>query len=365
MSTSISHSIAYFDDNFTGRPDMGDNYHADRMYRVHPRNRAEAWKQEHRKRLLKSLLEGFYIPPIIVHVDLEIDAKGHPVERRSILDGGQRATAIRRILLGEVAPLTPDELTLIRSTTIQVVLLRGLSSEGIRQQFRLLNKVVAVTPGHLYDMSHESPLVQCALSLLNDTAHPLRARITQAWYDTQDADTNAKGALANAVAICAGILHGPEHITKSFDRNEVYLLEPVNTASVYTMLSHVLDVFDSADIAQPMADQRKRKGEMAVGKYIGPMIYDMLTDGADLNQVKRKWADIVARCRRAEPLALEASTVKGAQNLTRRKLQRISIQVDFMRDRGRMPSDDEVKAIVGTQADMDDESTLDDDEDDM
>jgi hypothetical protein len=350
MTSTETLSLYDLDRQFSGRNEAGfpGGYEPTALYLLHPRQRAEVWKREHQLKLLESFDRGRYVPPIIVHEVIE-----NNIRRRYILDGGNRFSAVRRILRGTVRELTADELLRVRSYTIMVVVLRGLDAAEIREQFRLLNRVVRVTDGHLYYMSREdSPLIDYACRLMEDPEHPLRAQIVALFGEAVLQDTDSRGTLSNLMALCAGAQHGlgprtasgkyPQcHITRSFDVNCDILGVPVDAALIETRLRICFAAFERADDIIRMADARVRKGEFNVGRYLGVMLHDLAV-GIDPMVLVGKWSQTIASVRDGNGTMANATTIKGAQNLNHRKMSQISFQVDFALGHQRMPNEAEL-----------------------
>jgi hypothetical protein len=351
-------SIYDLNANFTGRttPGFPGGYDPTRLYRLHRRNRAEVWSRENRAMLLDSIRRRRYIPAIIVHEVVEGGRVHH-----DILDGGNRISAIRRILEGNEFDLTEEDRRSVERAAIDVVILRNMNPEEIRMQFRLLNKVVRVSHGQLYHMSAEdSPLVAYAASIMTDETNALRPRILDIFPQGVLTDTASRGMLANLVALCAGAQNGERHITTSFDRNEPVLSLPINLALIETRLGLAFSAIRRANTRMPadwVRDGRVSRGEFNVGRYLGAILYDLLPHGlpgtasyepapADTDAIQDKWARIIELARLRDPGAGLATTVTGAGNLTTRKLRRLSKQVEFYLREGRMPNEQEYVTLL-------------------
>jgi hypothetical protein len=264
------------------------------------------------------------------------------------MEGGNRITTVRRLLNGDVCELTLEEIRTIESHPITLVVMRNLTSKQTREMFRRLNKSVKVSDGQLYAMSEEdSPLVREALSLLNDDNHPLRTLITDYFFDTRENDNDCKKNLENAIALVSGALYGPEFITKLFDRQEdnVEDQEPIDRSVIVSRLAHVFDVFRQANEIVELTDRRKLKSQWTVGKYLGAILYDVLTNLYSVPRIQKKWATYLAKVRRDEPDASEAIVVSGAQNLNADKLKRISTKVQTYVTENRIMAKDELDLI--------------------
>jgi hypothetical protein len=281
------------------------------------------------------------------------------------MEGGNRITTFRRILTNQIRILTDEERNIVSAHPITLVVMRGLSNAQQREMFRRLNKSVKVTHGQLYSMSEDdSPLVREALALLNDPNHPLRARITTTFFDTVDKDNDGKKNLENAIALVSGCLHGVCHITSSFDRQEEYVnsQEIPDRTVVVTTLGLVLDVFRLADEQVPLTDGRRLRGQWSVGKYLGAILYDILTNNADVRAVQQKWANYLARVRRDIAGAEEAIDISGAHNTTADRLKRKSFKVDIFMRENRLATKEEIAAVKHNEDEASDEGDVEEDE---
>jgi len=234
--------------------------------------------------------------------------------------------------------------------------------------FGRLNKSIKVTDGHLYAMSEEdSPLVKEALALLNSPDYPLRARITSTFFDTVDADNAGKKNLENAVALVSGILNGVRYITKSFDRQEAMVeqQQPIDRSVVVERLTEILDIFRMAYTETPLTDRRRLKAQWSVGKYLGAILYELLTTKDTTETVQKKWVNYIVRVRNGVANGEEAIEIMGAQNLTSDKLKRKCHKVDVFMRENRLATEMELievrhaDAVDSTdESDEDEEGTL-------
>ncbi len=360
---NIQTTISQLNRDFAGRLNS-DGYDPSKLLHIHRRNRAFVWNDDMQNKLLDSILNGYYVPPIICCSRIY-----DGVERREVMEGGNRITTFRRILDGELKrlpdnvkrPLTDDERRRVEAHPITLVVMRNLSSKQQRIMFRRLNKNVKVSDGQLYAMSEDdSPLIQEALAFLNDDAYPLRARITHHFFDTRNADNAGHCNLANSVAIVSGIAHGPEYITKSYNVQDpkVELQDRIDREKIVRIFGYVLDIFDRADVLAPFPDKRKRRGQWSVGYLLGVMLYDLMTNPEEIPRIKEKWAIYIQFVRTLDG-AVDAIKLSGAQNLNQTRYKRLSLKVDiYLRD-GRLATDAELN-LHTTDGVMDDEtSTID------
>ena len=361
---SIQTTICALNGDFLGRRDS-PGYDECKTIHIHRRNRAYVWSREMQLAFLDSILKGYYIPPIICSSRI---VEG--VERREVMEGGNRITTIRRLLSGDVRVLTAEEIRIIESHPISLVVMRNLTSKQTREMFRRLNKNVKVSDGQLYSMSEEdSPLVREALALLNEDEYPLRTRITDYFFDTRGNDNDGKANLENAIALVSGALYGPEFITKSFARQEEHVENQaaINHNQIITILGYTFDVFRQANEIIELTDRRKKKAQWTVGKYLGAILYDILMNLNDIQQIQRKWATYLGKIRNDVKDADEAIVVSGAQNISVDKLKRISVKVDVYLLENRIMTKEELGKIhhpVPAESDTEDSNDEEDENND-
>lgn len=345
--------------NFAGRINTKD-YDPTKTLQIHRRNRAYVWNNDMQVKCLDSILKGYYIPPIICSSRIEND-----VEIRYVMEGGNRITTFQRILKRQVRDLTDAEYMKVCMHPITQVVMKNLTRKQERELFRRLNKSIMVSDGQLYAMSEEdSPLVKEAMAFLNDTQYPLRERITELFYDTVGKDNNGRSKLANAVAIVSGALYGVHYITKSFTRQEDKIDDqsPIDRSKIISVLTHVFDIFEAANEEFTLISKTKKKGQLTVGKYIGPMLYDCLTCETIISDVVKKWTDYLVMARKGVKNADDAIEISGAKNINPDNLKRLSYKVDIFLKENRLASKEEIARIkhVHSNASGDDAGEHDD-----
>jgi hypothetical protein len=353
---TIQTTISQLNRDFAGR--SGSNgYDETKLLHIHRRNRAFVWDKDMQANFLDSILKGYYIPPIICCSRIV-----NGVERREIMEGGNRITTIRRILNNEVRPLTIQEKQQVEAFGVALVVMRNLTAYHQRKMFRRLNKNVKVSDGQLYAMSiDDSSLVKEADELLNSDSYPLRALITEHCFDTRGKDNDGKANLSNAVALVSGAIHGVHYITKSYNVQDpmVDSQDPIDRAKVVQVLGPVLEIFSLADQTEPQPDGRKRRAQWSVGNWMGAMLYDILMNPGQTRRIQEKWARYIVKVRRNDVGAEDATKISGAQNLTATRYLKISTKVDiYLRD-NRLATDQELHQLAHPD---DDPEESDDDE---
>jgi hypothetical protein len=280
------------------------------------------------------------------------------VKKRDIMEGGNRSTTMSRILKGQVRDLTADEKMLISTYQIQIVLMDNLNTKEQREMFRRLNNSIKVSDGHLYAMSDDAPLVCEALAFLNDTAYPLRARITGAFFDTVGADKAGKAAnLENAVAIVSGAMYGVDFITKSFARNEskVESQAQINRQKVTSLIGDVITVFERADAEFPLENMNARKAQWNIGGVLGAIMYDLIMNPTNREYYIEKWKTWLVIVRRGENANAKAAIiVVGAQNIKPETLKRKSYKIQKFLETGELVTEEELKTVKHVSDETDD-----------
>lgn len=351
---TIQTTIGALNAQFAGRE--GDiDYDATKLVHIHRRQRPYVWNQDMQLVLLDSILSGYYIPPIIsssVYEHCYCDNRIR--EKREVLDGGNRITTFRRILNGHIREITDAERTTILSFSITFVVMRGMTNKEQCTMFRRLNKNIKVSDGQLYAMSDDSLVVKEALALLNDDKYPLRGLILEHFFDTRGADNNGRKNLENAIAIVSGALYGPHYITKSYNIQEekVESHEPIDRNIIIDILSNVFHIFTLANQIVPMTDRRKLKSQWSVGKWLGAMLYDILTHPNQIEETQNRWAKYIAAVRRGVMFAEDASKLNGGQNLTANKYRRICAKVAIFVNQGRLAVDSEIMHLTHDEDDI-------------
>ncbi len=256
-------NVGMIHSNFAGRPDtLG--YDASKSFHIHRKNRPFVWTFKMMQCLLDSILRSYDVPSILCSTKME----GRQV-KHYLLDGGNRITALRKILNDEIRPLTPEERTKIEMYNLNVVFLSNMSEKDEREMFRRAANGVKPTDGHLYKMSEiDSRLVQVAVMILEDSTFQHRALMTQVMFDTtptengESRDTKSQVNLANMVALISGLMNGPDFITKSFDRQYRWVDAdtPIDTDILFRKIHHILSIFKEADSHVTTAQTLNLKG---------------------------------------------------------------------------------------------------------
>jgi hypothetical protein len=357
---TIQTTISQLNRDFAGRIRDKD-YVESKLLHIHRRNRAFVWNDEMQNNLLDSILKGYYIPPIICCSRIV-----NGVERREVMEGGNRMSTIRRILNGNVRELTSDERQRVEAFGIALVVMRNLTAFHQRKMFRRLNKNVKVSDGQLYAMSIEdSPLVKEANDLLCEDTYPLRELITRHFFDTRNSDNDkGKSNLANAVALVSGSINGVHYITKSYNIQDEKIdsQKPINRGVVVQNLGLVLQTFSLADQYCALTDRRKARGQWNVGYLLGVILYDILTNPCESRTIQEKWARYIQAVREGKEGAEEAVKMDGAQNLTASRYLKISKKVDIFMKEKRLATEVELNKFIHTDDEEDDEASVQSDE---
>ena len=353
---NIQTTISQLNRDFAGRTGSVD-YDESKLVHIHRRNRPYVWNDAMQRNLLDSIMNGYYVPPIICCSRIHNNS-----ERREVMEGGNRITTFRRILNGDLGPLKPEQRQRIEAHPITLVVMRNLNSKQQRIMFRRLNKNVKVSDGQLYSMSEDdSPLVKEALAFLNNDDYPLRDLITTHFFDTRGVDNDGKRHLENALALISGAMYGVNYITKSYNTQEskIECQDPIDRNHIVQTLGAVFHVFTLADSIEYLVDRRKRKGQWSVGRWLGAILYECLTNPGEIRRIQDKWARYIVRVRRNEENAEDASKMGGAQNLTATRYKRIGVKIDIFMTSNRIATEAELAVHVHPDEDVDSEASED------
>lgn len=339
---NIQTNVGNLNNAFSGREGDSD-YDMNKMIHIHRRNRPFVWPFDMQAALIDSILNGYYIPPIICSSKI-IDGR----ERREVMEGGNRITTFRRILREDIRPLSVEERIRIETYPITLVIMRNMDIKTQRIMFRRLNKNIKVTDGQLYSMSEDdSPLVKEAIAFLDDDNYPLRNLITENFFDTRHADSTGKKNLENAVAIISGLLNGPHYISKSYNIQESQIenQDPIERQDIIDRLLPIFEIFTMANTIIVQNDRRKVRGQWMIGKWIGAIIYDIYIANKtqqNISNIQYLWANYIAAVRRGDALAEDASLLSGAQNLTATRYCRVCAKINIYMNEHRIAGENEL-----------------------
>ena len=361
-SESIPTTIGYLVDNFAGRKEwsVDDNYKVEKSIHIHRRNRAFVWNDKMVMNLFDSIMKGYVILQLVC-----CSVMYDRVQRREIMDGGNRLTAFWLILNNRVKELTEEERIKVRSFQITLIVMYDMSSHQIREQFSRLNICKKATSGQLYQMSHDdSPLVQEAILFITDISYPCRERCVAIFSDffTQK-DTDTSSILENVVGIISGTLNGVYYITTKFDTQEKYVedSEPIDREKFLETFEIVLEIFENANETLTLDKKLDKKKQFTLGNFIGPILYDIHQKELSRENIIEKWSSYILMLRQGKENAKNVLVIKGAQNLNPDKLAKLSYSVKIFIEEERLLSEEDLKQIKHRK--MIDTSDSDDDED--
>ncbi len=350
-------SLYELNSRFAGRREM-DGYDPTKRIHIHQRNRHLAWKPKDIKLFKESLLLGYSMGEITI-------SKNTHARRDDVLDGGNRITAVRIILMDE--SLSAQERRVIENYTVNICYMVDPTPAQIVEQFRRLNRNIKVSDGQLYFMYiEESPLVQEAVALLEDEDHPLRSTVDEVFSEGLREDNDKRMNLANAIAMVSGAVHGVDSITTAFIRQEINVSETdeLDRDSISETLEHVFKVFLRANRMYDVPHASKKKALFNVGKWVAPILYDVLTRGnKSIKEIQKKWVDMMVLFRQGAENSADAITIAGANNIKPDKLARISAKVQQYLDDRTILTETELKKIFHGHCDGEEtDTTADDDE---
>lgn len=340
---NIQTTMGALNAQFAGRRGTA-GYNDAKPLHIHRRNRAYVWSVEMEDKLLDSMKKGYPIPPIYCCVTVR---DGRVL--REIMDGGNRTTAVNNLLARP--SLDPADRMLIETYPINMFVMQNLDSKEQREMFRRLNKNVKVSDGQLYAMSEDdSPLVVEAAQMLSAPDYPLRQMMDAIFGDLAN-DKKARRLLSNAVALISGALNGVNYLTTSFNVQEPKVEDqtPPDRAAVTAMLTHVFEPFRRAQVEAPLTRASKKRDQFNVGKFLGAILYDILTAGSAasaIRAVQDKWMTFLVRFRRQDAGAADAAKISGAQNLTPLLLRKKSKKVEVYVRENRVLTDQELETLI-------------------
>jgi hypothetical protein len=275
-------SIEDYLNDFAGRK-TGPGYDDTKLIKIAEENRDFVWNEEKQQKFIESILTGFPIPQMVICDNC-------------IMDGGNRSTVLMRwkqnefeVTVGDwtgnYKDMTPTLCGRWNRCAIPMTVITGADDAQRSQIYENYNSGVVMTTGNLlWNRKKLFPLVGMAAAMIGqDGMFPFADLIRQVWKKSWTT-TKTRNELAFAYSILAGSLFGPDFFHTKF---HVHLGKMTETKAADIDLSKLRSICEVLRSADPHDVVAPKKKEQVFKKFIGAMIYDVHTLGAD--QFEEKW----------------------------------------------------------------------------
>lgn len=330
---------------------IGRNYKGrdcdDALWRVPDHQRFYVWKYNDQNLLVDSVMQGFIIPPLMLH---EYEPGHFDIE-----DGQQRVETLWLYMNNrfgwkrddgalvyynhpEKQSLTVAERREFDRHPLFTIQFKNASQEQIAEIFERFNCGKSLDDNDKLWNRKTYPLVRFTIETIFDT---FLERARRVWGDF-DAGFPGKTrrCLSNAVGIIAGCMYGSDYITSSFSRLSPILDQEITDEArevCFSRLDRLLRLYEIVDETLPYPEvaiikgttasnkprtvrsSTKIKEQFTLGKFSAYFIHDM-DSGRDAD-----WRRFLIATRRAPVYCLD-NLLKGegggANNITVKKLRR-------------------------------------------
>jgi len=258
--------------------------------------REYCWSQQLQCNFVLSILRGYPIPSMLM-------SKERGVANPSIEDGRQRLTTAMRFRnnLFDVEEKYYRDLTDIQRERFDDYKILTITFSGATLDERIcifdwFNSGKKLSSGEHCHNQARTPLVALAKELFMTVGTGVHDRAERIWGVRGEAPgsegpTKDKGRkwLINAVALCMGLLYGPENVTKNYQHiKKGYMTKPISAQrrdAVEKDLNRILEIYEEVQAVQPMGCKKLLNPQWDLGTFTGYILYTLSTGARKLHEL--------------------------------------------------------------------------------
>lgn len=258
----------------------------DKRILVPSHQREYCWDEALQSNFVLSILRGYPIPSMLM-------SKERGQANPSIEDGRQRITTAMRFRdnLFAVEGKRYRDLTEIQRERfddykVLTITFSGATLEERIEIFDWFNSGKKLTSGEHCHNQASTPLVSLAKELFMTLGTGVHDRAVRIWGVRGEAPgseeaTKDKGRrwLINAVALCMGLLYGPENVNKNYKHiKKGYMTSPISPQrreGVLSDLNRILEIYEAVELQQPMGRKKLLNPQWDLGTFTGYIIYSL------------------------------------------------------------------------------------------
>jgi len=247
-----------------------------------PRHQREfCWTPPQMRGLVDTVKSTLPMPAILVR---ELDDGSTSLE-----DGRQRLESIQRYVDGaydgndgrRFADLTEAEQTNFLNYEVVVVCYSGVDDTASRRIFNYYQGGRPLTVGErLWSVALTSPIVEFAITRLLTPGADLARRLAPVLGEHDPRTARAKD-LTVAVALCAGLAHGINLLSKKWDDLESILPLDINEDLLTARLEVYARIWERVHRTEAVTTQTRRRKYWDLGNFGGYIAYSILLHGTD------------------------------------------------------------------------------------
>jgi len=257
----------------------------DKRILIPSHQREYCWTSKLQENFIESILRGYPIPSMLMSKE-----RG---ENYSIEDGRQRLTTAMRFrdnlftFKGKYyKDLLQVEQERFDKYKVLAITFSGANLEERIEIFDWFNSGKKLTSGEHCHNQASTPLVELAKKLLMTLGQGVHDRAERIWGtrgETPDSEgpTKDKGRrwLINAVALCMGLLYGPENVTKNYQHiKKGYMTRAISAErdeGVKKDLNRILEIYEAVEQQQPMGRKKLQNPQWDLGTFTGYILYSL------------------------------------------------------------------------------------------
>ena len=265
----------------------------DESVRIPEHQRPQIWSRGRQEQLIDTIMRGRPMPTLIVRETIELGERVRWLE-----DGQQRYMSMKNFYNNVFAynnkyyrDFTEEERVLFLTYKIPILTFENATLQEAIEMFDNFQNGVALTPGQRFWARKETRLVKYAIERFLTPGTPFYERSSALWGAHLTAkDTKTKRFLMNAMAIAAGVVHGVDHITTSYDVLGPILNNDFDIRMADTRLDMLLKVYErvaSVNIFTP----DEKKSHWPVGTLTGYVLASLINDSSE--EMIGKWSQYI------------------------------------------------------------------------
>jgi hypothetical protein len=198
-------------------------------------------------------------------------------------DGQQRLTTLRRYITNAFrdshgrlfSDLTPVEQSRFEAYIVNVMTYSNATDEQAITIFNNLQNGSSCSIGErVYSLSRISPLVQFTLETLLTPGSGFYDRTVPFW-----GERTAKGQrgkyMTEAFALCAGLAHGSQYISKKWSDIDEIVARPFSREKLLTDLEFLISIYEAVHQQAPITTKKLKKFYWDLGNFTAYIIHSM------------------------------------------------------------------------------------------
>lgn len=254
---------------------------------IPPHQRDFVWSLRRQRRLVQAVRRGKPIPSVLF--------RELPDDKLSLEDGQQRLKTLTRYIdnLFDVDKVfyrdfTPLDQERFLTYSINVVQYTGATDEEAREIFNDIQTGQCLTFGErIFSVSRTAPIARYAVERLLTPGQHFYERIAAIMGEGRTPKARRGSDMATAYALCAGLAHGIDYLSRKPDDADACLHLDIDEAAIDAKLEHYVQIWEEVHRRAPVTTQYRRKEYWDLGTFGGYIAYSFeLVNGNNATGVR-------------------------------------------------------------------------------